>query len=169
MNDMELSTEKPEITFEVWRKRQKKMNNSYKSFEEISKDAEKKLKKDYHYLTTLPMINVIIVRPFNLLEGGKDDEREHLLRDCLFYVQSEGKYQKLDTEKMIDELVDKLTEHISVENLVRDALYDTTPDRLKEMYERVVENKGSVKEKEGCYKLVIGGKRGQPMEFMLRD
>ena len=88
----------------------------------------------------------------------------------MFYFKDEkGIYKKMNTKKFIDALVEKLTPHVSVEELLRDTLYDTNPEDLKEMYERVIEKKGSIREKPGCYKLMLGGKRGVPFQFMLRE
>jgi hypothetical protein len=167
---MEVDPPKKEMTLETWRKKCKKMNVSYDSISNLQDDANKKLGADNYYITTVPKIKIIIVYPFAVVEGGKDDDRIHLSRDALFYFLTEkGTHKKMNTEKFINALVEKLTPHVSVEELVRDALYDTNPEDLKEMYERVVEKKGSIKEKPGCYKLRLGGKRGVPFEFMLRD
>lgn len=158
------------ITLKVWRGRGKKLKVKYKDFKELEEDANKKIKSEYYYITTVPKLKLIMIYPFSIIEYGKDDERVHLSRDCLFYFATEkNEYKKMNTEKFINKLVDKLVPHVSVEELVRDALYDTNPEDLREMYERVIEKKGSVRDKPGCYKLMLGGKKGAPFEFMLRE
>ena len=167
---MEIDIKAKEITLEKWRKKASKMNLRYKNIADIEKDADKKIRNEYFYVTSIPKVNVIVVYPFSVIEGGKDDDRIHLSRDALFYFKSEkGKYKKMNTKKFIDELTEKLYTYVDVKELIRDTLYDTNPQDLRELYERAIENKGKIKDAPGCYKLKIGGKRGAPFELMLRD
>ena len=73
-----------------------------------------------------------------------------------------------DTEKLVKEIVEVLKDKISVEKFLEDVLNDIDPEELEEIYERAVVKKGKIREEEGCYKLLIGGKRGAPFELMLR-
>jgi len=166
---IEIDKPKKEITLEKWRKKAKKMNVKYENLQQLSDDACKKIGNSYHYISNVPIVKMLIIYPFGVIEYGKDDERIHLSRDALFYVMIEKGYKKLNTEKLINELVIKLAPAVNTEELVRDALYDTNPDDLKELYERVIVKEGKVRDKPGCYKLVVGGKRGTPFELMLRD
>jgi len=159
-----------EITIETWRNKAKKLKESYKNIEKLKEDASKKIGIDYYYITDVPTINMIMVKPYMVIEYGKDDERIHLSRDSVFYYSTKGNdYEKLDTIKIIDALVEKIVPHISVEQLVKDVLYDATPEDLKEMFERAIIKEGKIKEKPGCYKMLFGGKPGAPFEFCLRE
>jgi len=167
---MEVDKAEKEITLVKWGKKAKKMKVQYKGLGELQEDAVKKIGDDYFYVTNVPKLKIIIVYPFGVIEGGRDDDRIHLSRDALFYYKNEkGNYKKMNTEKFINALVEKMTPHVNIEELIRDALYDTTPEDLREMYERVIEKKGSIKDKPGCYKIALGGKKGAPFEFMLRN
>jgi len=166
---IDIKSAKKEITLEEWRKKANNLEPEYKTLDKLREDAMKMIGESYHYITDIPITKMVIVYPFGVIEYGADDERIHLSRDAVFYFKNKGLLRRLDTEKLIDTLVLELVPYVTVEPIIRDALYDTNPDDLKEMYERVVIKKGSVKEKPGCYKLVIGGKRGTPFQFMLRD
>jgi hypothetical protein len=166
---MKIDTKKQkEILLDDWKEWAKRLKPSYDTIDDIIKDSTKIL-GDYYYTTTVPKMNILVVYPFNHKERGSRGDRIHIARDAIFYTEKDGKYQKLNTEKMIEELVGRLVSHISIEHLVRDVLYDTNPDDLREIYERVVEKNGSIKEEPGCYKLLIGGKKGPPFEMALRD
>lgn len=158
-----------EITLFEWRKKVKKLKGFYNTREELRKDANKKLDVHYHIIE-IPTKNCIGIYPIFYIEGGKDDDRLHVMRDVCFYrVNDKEELQQLDSEKLIDALVEKLKGSISIEPILRDALYDTNPDDLMEIFERAVVKKGKVREKGGCYKLSIGGKPGAPFELSLRD
>ena len=166
---MKINDLKKQITLEEWRKKASDMKIQYDNLSEIEKDADKKL-GEYYYFASVPKIKMIIIHPFNVIEGGKDDDRIHLSRDALFFnLSKEKNYKMIDTKRVVEVLVEKLAPYVDIKELVKDALYDTDPEALKEMYDRVVLKKGKIKDKPGCYKLVIGGKRGLPFEFMLRN
>lgn len=152
------------MKFKEWIEKKKTLNDKYDTVDELIEHCDKTFGK--HYGTIFLALNkMLMVRPV-LIEG---DEHIHISRDSVLYRKKDGKWHLIDTKKLVDVLVEHLKDHVSVEKLVEDALYDTSPEELDELFERVVKKKGSIREEEGCYKLVIGGKRGQPMEFMLRD
>jgi len=77
--------------------------------------------------------------------------------------------EEINIEKLKQEIIKKLSDKINTTAMLDDVLGDLTIQGLKELHSRTVEHKGKVKSKEGCYKLTIGGKKGRPMELMLRD
>lgn len=152
------------MKFGEWIEKKKSLKDKYDSVDKLIDHCDKIFGK-YYGTIFLALNKMLMVRPV-LIEG---DEHIHISRDSVLYRRKGNKWHLVDTMKLINVLVEHLKEHVSVEKLVEDALCDTSPEQLEELFERVVKKKGSIREEEGCYKLIIGGKRGQPMEFMLRD
>jgi len=157
-----------EITLKEWRKKAGKLNKKYSDVIALGKDAEKRLNK-YYYIQDVPVRKFLMIYPLFVEEGGKDDERIHQMRDCVVYKKEDGALYKLDAEKMMTAIVSKLVKHVSPEDVIKDALSDLAPEDFEEVFERAVIKNGKVREKEGCYKLILGGKRGSPFQFMIRD
>ena len=152
------------MTYKEWMKLKKKLKNEYHSVDDVIVDCDKTFEK--HYGTIFLGLNkMLMVRPVAI----EDDDHLHLSRDTALFRKKNNIWVYVDTKALIDELVNHLKEHVSVEKIIEDALCDTDPDELEEIFDRVVNKKGKIREEEGCYKLIIGGKRGQPMEFMLRE
>jgi len=161
---------KDEIKLETWRKYIDSLKKNYKNIKELREDTKKKC-KNHHVIMIYDDRGIVGVYPGQGVDqyGEHADDRVHTMRDVKWYYIRKTTLRQLDIEKMIDELVEKFRDKLSVDKILRDALYDTNPEDLNEMFERAVIKKGKVKEKEGCYKLIIGGKRGSPMEFMVRE
>lgn len=133
-----------------------KLKNEYKNLDELKKDVP----KDFGIWTTS---SLVVIAP------NEVDANLHPGNYEVVFNIKEDKIQKVDVARLRKELVKVLTPHITVEKLVEDALECQTAYDLQEIYERAVLKKGKIKEEEGCYKLLIGGKRGHPFEFMLRE
>jgi len=161
-------TKKETINLTEWRSKLDKLETEYRSINKLRDDAKEKL-GEYFILMEYGEKNLIGLYPSGKVDEYEGDERLHTMRDVRWYYIMKTKLKLLDTEKMVGALVDKLKDKLSTEEILRDALYDTTPDDLKEMFERAIINKGKVREKGGCYKLCIGGKRGRPLELMVRN
>jgi len=77
--------------------------------------------------------------------------------------------KEINIEEFQKSIIQKLKDKINTKELLKDVLDDLSFNALKELGERVVARKGKVRSVKGCYKLQIGGKRGRPLELMLRD
>jgi len=154
------------ITLEEWKERANKLNKSYDSRTKLRHDCEKKL-GDYFLVLEYGAKKLVGIYPCHVEETG--DDRVHTMRDVKWYCIGDKHLKLMDAEKMIEGIIDVLHDKVDVKKLIEDALHDSSPDDLQEIFDRAVIKKGKVREKEGCYKLLIGGKRGQPFEFMLRS
>ena len=75
-------------------------------------------------------------------------------------------------KEIVQVILKKLGESRSgmLKKLLTDVFADYFPESIERLYEKIVLKCEKVKEKEGCYKLVIGdGRRKDSEEIMLRD
>ena len=146
-----------------WKKNSKKLNNTYLNFERLVIDCKKYLGSNYYISHTSKGITG--VQPYELI----DYDSHHTCRDGVYYIIENRKYVQIDMHKLVKDLSKKLAEKLTPEKLMKDVLYSTEPDELKEIFERVIIKEGKVKESEGCFKLLLGGKPGSPYELMIRS
>ena len=70
---------------------------------------------------------------------------------------------KKEIEKMVKEITPKLVNHISIERIVKGALKSTPLENLASIYKKLTDKKrkrkASIKQKDGCLYLSIGGRR----------
>jgi len=152
------------IKLSTWKRKASKIGTEYKTIDELFEACDKHFGKYYGDLH-LGVYKLFIVRPVGLI----DDDEYHMSRDSLVFKKIKKKWIKLDTKKLIEELIPKLKDKVSIDSLIRDVLDDSSPDELEEIFERVVTKKGKIQEREGCYKLLLYGKKGSPYELMLRN
>lgn len=154
------------MPFEEWKKKAKKLKNEYASLSELQADCEKLF--DVYFVIVLVPPQMIAVEP-HFVEVEYDEDI-HPNRDYIYYIADEDfeNLKKIDTEKLINELTSKLYKHVSVKDLIKDALQELTIVELRDIFERVIVKKGKVKAKEGCFELHIYGKRGAPATLRLR-
>lgn len=74
-----------------------------------------------------------------------------------------------EREKMIKAISKKLKDQINIEEFLKDKLEDEHFDNIKDIYERLAKKKAKVTNKEGCFYLNIGGKRGKPKKLILSE
>ena len=81
------------------------------------------------------------------------------------------KINKKERKELLEKLAGKLAPSVKVKDLLIDTLGELRPSELKEIVSRLdsPKNETKVRSEEGCYKLLIGGKKGKPYELMLRD
>ena len=91
------------------------------------------------------------------------DEDGHTIR--VYKIESE--YPLLFTEVPLDfkGMAKKLAEGLNAEALIEDLLKSKPLETTLEVAARLEHPNASVKSKEGCYKLLIGGKPGRPLEL----
>ena len=123
-------------------------------FEAIPDDWQMNISRKKHAVFVAP-INI----PFNIHEGDFV---------IVYFQDSDGVLRRVNLNKLKAELINHLKFKISIEKFLDDVLTDMSTNDLLEIYERAVEKKGKIKEKEGCYQLLIGGKKGAPVPLMLR-
>ena len=145
-----------------WIKKSKRLSKTYISLEDLKTDCEKLFGTNFQLVVRG---DLVMVYPFEILL----DETLHFSKDTPVYLLKKGLLKKLNTKKLINELAKILAKKITVEKLMRDVLSSLTPSELNEVYERVIIKKGKIREEEGCYKLLIGGKRGYPFELAIRE
>lgn len=148
-------------TLKDWKEKASQLKNSYRSYGKLIDDCTSIFKENF---IVVYHGKLAIIYPNEV----EDADEFHKIRDAVIYKRTGHTIKKIDTEKLISEIVNVLKDKISVEKLLKDVLNDIEPEELEEIYERAVIKEGKVREEEGCYKLLIGGKRGAPFELMLR-
>jgi len=146
-----------------WVEKTKKLKKEYSSIEELEQDCKKLLGTNWQISKRAD--NTVAILPIKL----EYDEEIHASRDLPIFFLKGKKLYKMDAEKLMQEIVKILADKLNVHEFLADVLSSLHPNELQEVYERTVIKKGKVKATEGCYKLLIGGKRGRPMELMLRE
>lgn len=160
------------IKLDKWRKTAKKLKKEYLNYEELKKDCLKVFgTTKYFGLYEFMEKGIMTVLPGYVLEYV-DDERIHMCRDSVMYQTKETGFEKIETEKMIGEMIPLLVKKMdekAMKDLIKDILQDLDPPDLLEFYLRAVKLKGSIRPAPGCFKLKIGGKPGAPKELMIRS
>jgi len=148
------------MELEEWTERKDKLKNRYKNREDLRKDCVKKLDKDNFVF--MEFVDLIGIYPVGI-------DSLHTMRDVKWYNVKDDSLEAMETKEKIKQITNILKDHVTLEKVIEDALTETNPSDLNEIFERVVLKRGKIKEEEGCYKLILGGKRGAPFEFALRD
>jgi len=94
-----------------------------------------------------------------------------ILVDCDFrtkrvWEKKNSHYEEVDVKEMVNRIAAYLTQHVSLENLLKDKILHEAAETIFDLNERVLK-KGKVKEHKGCYSVSITGKRGPPLELEL--
>ena len=151
------------IKFKEWDKKAKKLEDHYEDFDALAEESKKIFGKEY--CAVVSSSNYAYVKPVNVFVSGE----VHYMRDIPIYYNTEKGLDRMIPEKLIGPIIEKLKDSVSIEKLLEDALLSLNPDDLTELFERAVTHEGKVKEKEGCYQLLVGGKSGGPFKLMLRE
>ena len=150
-----------------WKSKLRNLKKSYESIDKLKDDCKKRVGDDFYIMDSVRNGLVVILPEPKPIENW---ESFHITRDSIMYrCDNSGYLEKVNTKAMIKEIVKVTAAHLSPEELMEDVLNSVDPDDIIEIYQRVVEKKGKIKEAEGCYKLLIGGKRGAPFELMIRN
>ena len=91
------------------------------------------------------------------------DEDGHTLR--VYKIESEYPLMFKDITPDFKGMALKLAEGLNVEALLEDLLKSKPLETTLEVAARLEHPEASVKSKEGCFKLLIGGKPGRPIEL----
>jgi hypothetical protein len=87
------------------------------------------------------------------------------------FKMKDGDLEEIPFKNIRDQLVKTIMEKIDTDKLVKLVLAEsfdtTTPNELFDVIERVLENKGEIKERPGCVELDIAGKPGRHMHFRI--
>jgi len=151
-----------------WKGKLGKLKKIYDNVEELKEDCKKKVGDDFYIMDSVKTKLVVVLPEAKQIE---DWQSFHITRDSIMYryVDDYGTIEKVNTKAMIKKIVEVTAVHLSPEELMEDVLNSLDPDDIIEVYHRVIEKKGKIREEEGCYKLLIGGKRGAPFELMIRS
>lgn len=76
------------------------------------------------------------------------------------------KFEEVDVKTMVKMIAEYLSKHITLEKLLQDKLLHKPLEVILQLEKRV-KAKGKVKEKKGCYSLIVKGERGPPLEIDL--
>lgn len=149
-----------------WVVKASKLHESYDTIDSLWHDCDILFGTKNFSITFLGNNRFLVVEPIYITK--KDSF--HGNRDAVVFIrQLNDTFHKVNLQEMVVQLAEVLAEYVSAKKLIKDVLDNVEPDELEDLYERVIVKKGKVKEEEGCYKLLIGGKRGSPFELMLRD
>ena len=169
----------------TWAKKAKTLKKQYQSFDELKADCIRIFGHD-HFLLENQIVkgeigDVIKVDAVYIVEGG-NAEAIHGARDIpIFSCKSDGSLTLLDKEEIIVMLTAVLAEHLEknepdfVKNFMRDVMDNQSLEDLFDLKSRLLNKDGSrkmkakIKAKEGCFKLIIGGRVGSSKELMLRE
>ena len=91
----------------------------------------------------------------------------HISKDDSIIEFSEDDVEKRN--KMIVDISKKLKNQVNVEEFLKDKLEDYPLDDIEDLYKRLQNEKAKVTNKEGCFYLNIGGKKGHPKTLTLSD
>jgi len=84
------------------------------------------------------------------------------------YNQELDEFDEIPFEEMTKTIIEFLSKKIDVKDILSDLLKAHTPEQtVVDIYERVTKSnfKASVKSKEGCFSISIGGKKGRPVSL----
>lgn len=162
------------IEAKKWTKIGAKLKKKYPAYNDLRKHCIKIYGKQYFEFREIPDKDLLTIGPNHVVEGGTAG---HIHSGNLpFYsIKDDGSLVKIETSKIIDELADKLAQHIDRKSLIKDVLQYQNPMQLDELYERVIsipkktKKKPSIQQRPGCAFLSIGGKPGKPIDLFLRD
>jgi hypothetical protein len=80
-------------------------------------------------------------------------------------------FQKDDIEerrKLVKEIVKKLKSKVDIGKFLLDKFDDESIETIKDIHTRLTKD-ATVKNKDGCFYLSIGGRRGKPAKLFLRE
>ena len=116
-------------------------------------------------------INKLLKEGDNLIQEGdllafrdKDNHTKHLYR----MDKETGEFNEIDFEKMINEIVDVLKDKVDIKDILYDLLKSQTREEaVLEIYSRITGKKAkvTVRGKDECFVITIGGKRGRPFKL----
>lgn len=86
----------------------------------------------------------------------------------LFHIVQDNPILLEEEEFDFDAMAERLAPGFDPTFLVKTALKEAPPKELLQIKERLENPTASVKTKPGCVSLAIGGKRGSPVELVLR-
>jgi len=95
-----------------------------------------------------------------------DNENDRM--KALFVKGNNGRYVRMELEKMLEFIATKLEPHFNIKDFLKEFIaLRTPPDQVASLFERLHNPKASVKHHKDCYTLRIGGDRGYPEELVL--
>jgi len=93
-----------------------------------------------------------------------DPKTNRLLK---LFVKAGHRYTQVDLQKTIGFIAEKLKDTVDAKRFLEELMFlHSSPAEILELHERILKG-ASVKDKPGCYSLMIGGKKGRPYEFVL--
>jgi len=167
MEVQKMKKSKP-IKSTAWVKLSENLKEEYETVNDLQMACEE-IFSDHCIVMIYNGLETIGVYPSNFDTDYANDHRIHLMRDVVWYENKGEKIKKMDSARKIEAIVEAIQDKVDVQKLLIDRLNDSNPEELQELFERAVLKKGAVKEKEGCYKLLVGGKRGKPYEFAILE
>lgn len=106
------------------------------------------------------MVYVVASEELSDAEADKTNRLFHIVQDNPILLEEE----LFD----FDEMASRLAPGFDPTYLVKVALQEAPPKQLLDIKQRLEHPEASVKTKPGCVSLAIGGKRGTPIELVLR-
>ena len=169
--------EKDMMPVDKWVKRAKKLKEQYTSYDVLKKDCQKHLGSNFFELLDIVIEkvgNVVVVGPANYVSCGRKYDRVHPNRDVPIYIFEDNVLKYLDRMSIIKKLVPVLKKYVDQEMMMKDFLEDQDVGILFDLKSRLLmesgeKKKAKISKSPECYKISIGGKRGAPLDLMLRE
>lgn len=120
------------------------------------------LKKDQYPIIDKEEKMVYVVSNDDIKEADADKTSR------LFHIVQEDPLLLEEVLFDFDEMASKLTPGFDPHFLVKEALKEAPPKLLLDIKERLDRPKAKISTRPGCVSLSIGGKRGAPVELVLR-
>ena len=99
---------------------------------------------------------------------GDHGTHGHQRIKAIFKKKGNYYYVKVDLNKTIKKIIKRIKPHVNLETFLKELiLLRSSPEEIIELEERLEKPETSIRDAPRCYALMIGGKRGRPLEFVL--
>lgn len=86
----------------------------------------------------------------------------------VLFKKAGNRYVQINLPNVVETIVKKLAPHVDIKKFLEELiLIHSPPEEIMELKERLEKGYVKITEAPRCYSLMIGGKRGRPLEFNL--
>lgn len=79
-------------------------------------------------------------------------------------MKDSEEYSEIKVKEMVKKIAEYLSKHVSFSNLLNDKLLHEPVDTLLDLNKRIMK-KAQVRERKGCFSIIVKGKQGKPLEL----
>jgi len=94
------------------------------------------------------------------------DSHGHVKR---LFIRKGDKFAELNAQAMIDTIAEYLKDELNVKAFLTDVISNQFAVDIMDLFLRIHKKKPKIKQKKGCYNLLIYGRRGTPFKLRLRE